>query len=245
MSDARLRGLERRWRETGVMADEATFLLERLRVGELTQERLQLAAYLGYEAAKVVLETDAPLVPEDSEDWVNGLKLWGKEACVRAAIVIAEAVQGLPGALISSDEWSEWAIPEAIRAASKWVFCQTEKNAGDAFTRGRLVIPDNFNARLFYPDTPAAQAAFAASMPINRNPNLRQYGDMPTTAIAFVRRSFNLSVVRSICQNISAELLPWVLGTGDALRDRVEERARILQQEEVRDDVRELIEIND
>ena len=51
MSDARLRELERRWRESGSTEDEAAYLRERVRVGDLTQERLELAAYCGHEGA--------------------------------------------------------------------------------------------------------------------------------------------------------------------------------------------------
>lgn len=53
MSDARVRELERRWRETGAVADEASHLLERLRVGGLPRERLELAASCGHEAARL------------------------------------------------------------------------------------------------------------------------------------------------------------------------------------------------
>lgn len=52
MSDQRLRELERRWRETGAVVDEAAYLLERVRVGDLDLERLELAAYCGSAAAK-------------------------------------------------------------------------------------------------------------------------------------------------------------------------------------------------
>jgi hypothetical protein len=51
VSDARLRELERRWKETGSVDDEAAYLLERVRVGDLTRERLELAAYCGHEGA--------------------------------------------------------------------------------------------------------------------------------------------------------------------------------------------------
>ena len=44
MSDQRLRELERRWKESGSPDDEAAYLLERVRVGDLTRERLHLAA---------------------------------------------------------------------------------------------------------------------------------------------------------------------------------------------------------
>jgi hypothetical protein len=65
MSDTRLRDLERRWMETGSVQDEAVFLLERVRVGDLTRVRLELAAYCGHEAASRALglqhlPTDVP-----------------------------------------------------------------------------------------------------------------------------------------------------------------------------------------
>jgi hypothetical protein len=51
MSDTKLRDLERRWKETGTVDDEAAYLLERVRVGDLGRERLELAAYCGHEGA--------------------------------------------------------------------------------------------------------------------------------------------------------------------------------------------------
>lgn len=56
MSDARLRELERRWREEGSPVDGGAFLRERLRRGDLTLARLELAAYCGDEAALHALD---------------------------------------------------------------------------------------------------------------------------------------------------------------------------------------------
>ena len=44
MSDGKLRELERRWRETGSVDDEAAYMRERVRAGELTQERLDFVS---------------------------------------------------------------------------------------------------------------------------------------------------------------------------------------------------------
>lgn len=60
MSDARLRELERAWRETGATADRAAWLKERVRTGALRRERLALAAHLGDEAARGALGGEAP-----------------------------------------------------------------------------------------------------------------------------------------------------------------------------------------
>lgn len=62
MSDARLRDLERAWRESGALEDELAWLGERVRAGDLAEERLRLAASFGHPAAVVLLgEEERPL----------------------------------------------------------------------------------------------------------------------------------------------------------------------------------------
>lgn len=60
MSDALMRQLERRWRETGAVEDEAVLLAHRLRAGSLTIGSLRLLAYLQHRAAMSVLVTECP-----------------------------------------------------------------------------------------------------------------------------------------------------------------------------------------
>ncbi|MCO5170926.1 MAG: hypothetical protein M9894_31745 [Planctomycetes bacterium] len=88
MSDARLREAERRWRESGALADEAAWLRERARAGALTDEALRLAAYVGHAAAAAALASP-PLAPAYVQAWIYGLQPWGVEACQRAAIAAA------------------------------------------------------------------------------------------------------------------------------------------------------------
>ncbi len=52
--DHRLRLLERRFVESGAPADELALLLERVRTGRLTRERVELAAWLGHPAAQLL-----------------------------------------------------------------------------------------------------------------------------------------------------------------------------------------------
>jgi hypothetical protein len=82
MSDERLREAERKWRETGTVEDEARYLLERVRVGDLTQERLELAAYCGHEGA--VAATLRGPGPDALVDWLRGLRSLGQWAWVKA-----------------------------------------------------------------------------------------------------------------------------------------------------------------
>ncbi|MDC3379462.1 hypothetical protein OAX78_04190 [Planctomycetota bacterium] len=71
MSDERLRELERRWKETQAVEDEAAYLLERVRVGDLEQEKLELAAYCGDGAAKAALGGSGPIPTLD--EWIQGV----------------------------------------------------------------------------------------------------------------------------------------------------------------------------
>src|SRR5688572_8511386 len=89
MADDRLRDLKRQYRLTGAVADEAAYLLERVRVGDLSQERLELAAVCGYPAALHAL----PRL--ESRFWGTGRKealRAGEEVAGRAGAVGKEAL---------------------------------------------------------------------------------------------------------------------------------------------------------
>jgi hypothetical protein len=60
VTDSTLRELERQFRSSGSVEDEAAWLGARLRAGELSEERLRLAAYLGDEATLRVTSFEPP-----------------------------------------------------------------------------------------------------------------------------------------------------------------------------------------
>ena len=72
MADEHQRELERQV-ASGDFEAEAKLLLERVRSGELTEERLRLAAYCGHGAAKAVVEIE---VPKGLVDWAIGFDRW-------------------------------------------------------------------------------------------------------------------------------------------------------------------------
>jgi hypothetical protein len=90
VSDARLRELERRWKETNSPDDEAAYLLERVRVGDLTRERLELAAYCGHEGASTALGVSHARLPDPSI-WIGGLGVHGTASITTAASSLAVA----------------------------------------------------------------------------------------------------------------------------------------------------------
>ena len=60
MTDDRLRAMERRFRESGSVEDEATWLIERVRSGDLSSDCLRLAACCGHPAACLATGVSGP-----------------------------------------------------------------------------------------------------------------------------------------------------------------------------------------
>lgn len=108
MSDARLRELERRWRETGERADEVALLAERVRAGHLERRDLALAAHLGHAAAAELVDL-APTPPLTRarlyrylQGWERGPPEWlvrlqtlgGDDAVRRLAVAVVRRAPG-------------------------------------------------------------------------------------------------------------------------------------------------------
>lgn len=91
MGDLKIRELERRFKETGALADEAPWLAERLRVGTLSRDRLALAGFLGSAAAQLVLAPSAVESPAPSapiQDVVDAVGFAALLRCERAVATI-------------------------------------------------------------------------------------------------------------------------------------------------------------
>jgi hypothetical protein len=151
MSDARLRELERRWRQTGAAEDQAAYLKARVDAGEFARERVALAARLGDAAAALALglvPTGPPRellrarsVPTGEVDEATGLP-FGRDALVElqplphaerllAAVVALEALIGwwLEGGHEAGSS-PPMAIPaHALSVAREWI---AEPDAGNA-----------------------------------------------------------------------------------------------------------------
>lgn len=117
--DSRLQSLHRAWQASGSTADEAAYLLERVRVGDLTNERLELAAYCGHAGAREALGDTVPEVPEDAEAWLCGLIAWGFPTLVRATVIIAED-------LLTDPVRGESLLVGLVDTARKWIECPCE-----------------------------------------------------------------------------------------------------------------------
>ncbi len=125
MSDADLRELERRWQETNALADHVAYLRARKKLGPLAVERLDLAAYLGHEAARLAVGPERfealPALVPDLRDWVLGLERWGIEASVRAAVAAVRLI-------LPADEPAGAPSKKGLRAAEALLACPCDKH---------------------------------------------------------------------------------------------------------------------
>lgn len=85
MSNRTLATKRRKWERTKKTKDEANYLLERVKEGDLEREKLELSAHLGHPASCLALET-AAFVADTPIKYIHSLKPWGKPIFIVAAI---------------------------------------------------------------------------------------------------------------------------------------------------------------
>lgn len=124
MSDSQLRELERRWRETGSVEDEARYLLERVRVGDLEQEKLELAAYCGYRGALGAMGTR--IEPEVSLDGLIA-------QASRLPMALFALGFGVVSAYAARSEVRESQVTTVLRRCLAWLSAPTLDLASKAY----------------------------------------------------------------------------------------------------------------
>lgn len=225
MSDERRRRAERDAAGDGGDEAAARDLIERLRSGELTRERVALAAYLGDRASCLALDAGPRAEVVTPGAWARGLAAFGREAEVRAAIAVAWVV--LPE--WEGDEVSEWVagrralVRAAIEAAEAWVLEPTpeaEHRAEQASSSARL-------ACMFEPHSERAKTAgLIGAMAAHATSSVVVEHDAATThyASACVDLTAGLVGRRHAEAAVAREVVPWALGRRDPVRQRAEAR---------------------
>jgi hypothetical protein len=216
MSDTKLRDLERRWKETGTEDDEAAYLLERLRVGDLTRERLELAVCLGYQPAIRALNVTPahPLRVSRDAHWGHAFRDWPDAASrIGAALASAAAasVSALPPDTVA-------AVASVSIAIDEWVLAPTDDHARATRLRVSCPAPHEDEGELVWQQRHAAKAA--ANLTSLTSPK-RRYQVLSNALELLV--SAGVAQIRNV---VAAEVVPWALGHEDPLRERVEARRR-------------------
>ena len=203
MSDERLRELERRWKETGAVEDEAAFLLERVRAGDLTREKLETAAhYCEHEAACLALGLPMPQHNVEVDAWLVALRDRQEGLALRAGIALARLV--LP---IWEEPYPDDPRPRLALQASEAVLA----GSGRGELAGRAA--DHANDAAVETERRAGGASSAAAcLSALADYASGAYGELltvPECAREALGSDWDPTAVRSA---LRAELALWVLG---------------------------------
>lgn len=215
--DDDVRGLERAWRRSGALDDEARWLAARARAGDLDPARLALAGHAGHPAA--ALAVGAPIRDDDLEARARRLLQHSAAAFARALVAVARLEIDAPGAL------ERLALPEtrdtgeelrlrALLAAEAWVACPCARHA-------RQARADAFAAM---PRAPGWAASYAGrGLPADA-PDASLGARWHVDALVTAGRVHGDEVVRLA---IGREVGDWLLGARDAVADGAALRARL------------------
>jgi hypothetical protein len=218
--DNAIRVKERRFRETGEVADEVAWLRERLRAGEVSRKRVELARHCGHEASALLLgrgcDTDAMCLKcwQEPAALDRLVRLGGHEARCRAAIVAANLIlerhraeedlfaAALATAFVNPD-WPDQ-MHEAIAAAERKVL-------GDPLPREQLLALRRALGR------PTASNMQEITVPLD-------------AALGRAHIAWS-SIFSSIPKNqlfpaIGREIATWALGYGDPVREQIAQREK-------------------
>ncbi|MBL4844378.1 MAG: hypothetical protein JKY65_02525 [Planctomycetes bacterium] len=127
MNDERLRGLKHCWDESQSTEDEAAYLAGRVRFGELSPVRLDLAAFLDHAAARLAAPTTPAKASPLLAGWVRDLTSWGVQPPLRAGLLVARMLLAaqidppLPAAFRAQQE-------DACQRVSDWLECPCEEH---------------------------------------------------------------------------------------------------------------------
>lgn len=211
MSDERRRRLERE-AAAGDLAAASALLAERLRAGDLPEDRLRLAAHLGDPAAAQALGRE-PLAPPTItvSRWVRGLSErregawapWAREAFARAAAAAARNTLGC-----FRDD-ARAAAARGVEALEAWIACPCDEHARAAAAAGsRVVLAPPGPAGLFAARGLrfAGPAVYrATTVPLSAVPANATAGEVAMDAA----RATSPEAVRAAVRDA---LVPWALG---------------------------------
>jgi hypothetical protein len=216
--DTNVRELELRWRKTGSTDDETAYLLGRLRCGELERSQLELAAHCGSQAASRAVGA-APAVLS-FRDWADQLSDQPRGLHVRVGVA---AVRAAFTTFVDATSFqsSELALVQSVVAACEaWVDCPCERHALAAEKlapparvhppgkRGRIPAPEGWSEWLL--DLVRGGAPHGLTQPL----------------VNLAKKGWNTLDQTALRHVIEAEVVPWALGHGDPVRERVEARQR-------------------
>lgn len=176
-------------------------MLQRVRAGDLERRRLELASFLGSEAASRALGTPRKLEPDELALWTKELVGFGREATVRAGLAASNAALAVEGDDQDPD------LPqgsEALPLIEEWVLCPCPEHAKGASYAGWLMDRQE-GARAVIGLT-----ARLVSLDQEQDEFLAEALEITVDLVGGDRTQ----------EVVTTELRSWALGHGDPVRER-------------------------
>lgn len=221
MSDERLRSLERRWNESGSVEDEAAYLLERVRGGDLSHKTLITAAYLHGEGARLALGSQAPEIPREFQDWVDRLPDSDLQLELRVRIVLACIQVVLPHC---DGELHE--IPETVRRIESWLLSGDIEMIGNSLAGMIAVL--GYREYTHPSILPGGETSAGYHLTIAVRSLLEAIRDLEriSTSLIYCKYAMNVALrerhvlaKQILVDAIVSHVVPWLLGYGDPLAE--------------------------
>lgn len=241
--DERLRRLSRDAAQ-GDNEAKAKLLKERVRIGETTQERLTLAALLGNEAARRSLADEIPAEPAEifTGQWFESLGDIAVESATRSTLAYSREALLRFGNFVRRDYGNDELANELIDHGSQlhaayeaWIVDPSDQNREQAQSLWDRFTELTRDEQHFLEDEQLYIAIRTVwsnfeklfTMMYFPNKNLQTAGDGMVVMEQTDAQQLRMSQ-QEFQEVIRGELLPWALGEGDPVADRVSAR----QQEE-------------
>lgn len=237
MSDERLRQLERE-AASGDVDAKAKLLLERMRIGGLTAERLRLAAYLGDEASRRALGTEAP--PEVHELGQMIFLLCAKNPDPRACGVRSLIRTALFHEERDQDDLalhSQGSVVRLMHRLEAWCLnpgSKTRRGIGRSLhtLNNKRELRLTAGSHQTHLDLAAKAVQAAANLVLTGSlediPRIASRGILESSGTTQPHNQDNSrpywAEAPDLREAICADLVPWALGERDAVRERAEAR---------------------
>jgi hypothetical protein len=211
MTDSNLRELERRFRTSGSVEDEAAWLLARVRAGELEQSKLNAAAFLEHKAARLAGYSELPLWNNDIRAFVSEIIALGAWRTPKGAPSAANqlAIRCLCASAYSlaenkTDDRLATSSRLALAAVDRWIPHPTKENQ-------TACVP-------FLIPTTAFDDVYWLCYLVTRKRLAK-----PTLS-TYLERGLNWASPGGLMRAAQQEVVPWLLGYRDPVADRCADR---------------------
>tara|TARA_R110002072_G_scaffold207846_1_gene365316 strand:+ start:458 stop:1090 length:633 start_codon:yes stop_codon:yes gene_type:complete len=203
VADERLELLRQRFLETASVEDEAQWLRERLRVGELERKNAQTAAALGHAGCRLALDSQSKRTKR-LEGSFHVLAQLNMEALLRATALLLRA---LSAEARQDPVWGDPLVRQALGELEAWLVHPIPWNKAVLLrTIRNLPLPTNWRQQHEPAEVLGRVASWLESGVHERS--------------RFLLLPLN-QAPRGLRATLRKELIPWILGYGDPLAGEV------------------------